>query len=336
MNQRRQTRKLRQPAAGTQDLPLVTEEGALFRQLAASREFAEFALILKRLTGLSMALNEPDVSCFRLGVPQDTGNPICAMIRATDKGARLCGDCDRRHHARVGVTGKVALYTCHAGFYDMAVAVGVQGKPIAIISSGQILHEKPSAAGFTRLYRRLRWLEVPKATLRRAYQKAPWLPRKNLQHVMRLLEIFAGHLCESAWRLREAESQLDRKEIRLAKEHVRKHFADMDLQLSDIARRVGLSPAYFSHLFRQKTGMTLTRCIQTRRVEEAKRLLADTDQTVTEICFTCGFNSLTHFNRVFKAHTDMPPSHYASSRPHESADWLQRLQLAHGKRDGNA
>ncbi len=285
----------------------------LFRQLAESREFAEFALILKRLTGLSMALNAPDVFTIRVGVPGDPGNRLCTMIRATTEGARRCGACDRSHHARVGVTGKAELYTCHAGFYDLAVPVSVQGTHIATVSSGQVLHEQPSAAGFARLCRRLRWLNFPDATLRRAYQNAPWLPRKDLQYVMRLLEIFAGHLCESAWRLRELEASLNRKEIRLAKEWIQEHFADSALNLQDIARRVGLSPAHFSNLFRRKTGMTLTRCIQTRRVEEAKRLLTETDQNITEICFVCGFNSLTHFNRVFKDHTGQPPSRYVST-----------------------
>ncbi len=306
-----------QPAQPAVELPTQSATvagGVLFRQLAESREFAEFALILKRLTGLSMALHAPSEFSFRLGVPLDPGNRLCMLIRATPEGARRCGACDRSHHARVGVTGEAELYTCHAGFYDLAVPVSVQGTHIATISTGQVLHEQPSAAGFTRLCRRLRWLKVSEAMLQRSYRSAPWLPRKNLQYVMRLLEIFASHLCESAWRLRELETNLNRREIWLAKEWIQEHYTDSALNLPDVARHVGLSPAHFSHLFRNKTGMTLTRCIQNRRVEEAKRLLAEKDQNITEICFACGFNSLTHFNRVFKAHTGLPPSRYASPR----------------------
>jgi AraC-like DNA-binding protein len=286
----------------------------LFRQLTASREFAEFALILKRLTGLSMALNTPDVSTSHIGVPRDPGNRLCRMIRATDEGARRCGACDRRHHAAAARAGQPVLYTCHAGFYDFAVPVIVQGLHVATISSGQVLHDPPSEAGFRHLCRRLDWLPVPAAKLRRAYDTAPWLPRKDLTHVMRLLEIFAGHLCDSAWRLHELEAQLERTEIRRAKEWIDAHFREAELQLAEVARQVGLSPAHFSHLFARATGMPLTRYVQCRRVEEAKRLLAERTHSVTDVCFACGFNSLTHFNRVFKAHTGHAPSRYMASR----------------------
>jgi len=300
----------------------------LFRHLADSREFADFAMILKRLTGLSMALDTPDASVSQVGVRRDPGNRLCRIFRKTEEGARRCGDCDRRRHAAAARTGKATPYTCHAGFYDFAVPVIVQGRHVATISSGQALHERQSAAGFRRLCRRLRWLPAPEAELRRAYDTAPWLPRKDLTHVMRLLQIFAGHLCESAWRLREMEARLDRREVRLAKEWIEERFADPDLQLSDIARHAGLSPAHFSKVFHAATGLPLTRYIQNRRVEEAKRLLATRDRSVTDICFACGFNSLTHFYRVFLAHTGLAPSRFAGRQ--------EEAQLGNGARARSA
>jgi AraC-like DNA-binding protein len=286
----------------------------LFRQLAASHEFAEFALILKRLTGLSMALNTPDVSASQIGVPRDPGNRLCQLIRNTDEGARRCGACDRRHHAAAARSGQPARYTCHAGFYDFAVPVIVQGLHVATISSGQVLRDPPSEEGFRQLCLRLDWLSAPKAKLRRAYNTAPWLPRTDLTHIMRLLQIFAGHLCDSAWRLYELEMRLDRREIRQAKAYIDAHFQESDLQLAEIARHVGLSPAYFSHLFARETGMSLTQYVQCRRVEEAQRLLTEGTRSATDIGYACGFNSPTHFNRVFKAHTGHAPSRFAPPR----------------------
>jgi AraC-like DNA-binding protein/ligand-binding sensor protein len=288
--------------------------GLLFRQLLESPEFAEFALILKRLTGLSMALNTPDVKTTCVGVPHDLGNPICTMIRGTAEGARRCEACDRRQQAQAGSAGKAKLYTCHAGFYDMAIPIMIQGEHVATISSGQVLPERPSAAGLTRMRRRLRWLKLPERRLRRAYAQAPWMPRDRLSHVMHLLEIFSRQMCDSAWRIRELEASLERPAIRKAKTLVEERFRDPQLQLADAAACAGLSVAHFSHLFHQETGVTFTRHVQSIRVAEAKRLLAETGQTITTICFACGFNSLTHFNRVFRSREKCSPRQYRGGR----------------------
>lgn len=284
--------------------------GMFFRQLLGAPEFAEFALILKRLTGLSMALNTPNVATTCIGVPGDTGNPLCEMIRGTAEGSRRCKACDRRHHARAGGEGKAKLYTCHAGFYDMAIPILIQGEHVATVSSGQVLPERPSAAGFACMRHRLRWLNLPDRRLRKAYEKAPWMPRNRLSHVIHLLEVFTRQMCGSALRLRELEARLEQPEIRKSRTLVEERFRDPQLQLSDAATCAGLSTAYFSHLFHKKMGVTFTRYVQSLRVEEARRLLAETDKTVTEICFSCGFNSLTHFNRVFRRGERRSPRQY--------------------------
>lgn len=266
--------------------------GSLFRQLLTGPEFAEFALILKELTGLSMALNTPDVGVTCVGVPGDTGNALCRLIRGTGEGRRRCEACDRLQHARAGAAGQARLYTCHAGFYDMAIPLLLQGEHVATISSGQVLPERPSAAGFARLRRRLHWLPVPVARLRAAYRTAPWVPRQRLRHVMRLLEIVARQLCTSAWRIRELEASLERPDLRQARALIAARFRDPALGLADAAGAAALSAAHFSHLFHRETGVTFTRYVQSLRVAEAKRLLTETDKSITEVCFACGFRSL--------------------------------------------
>jgi AraC-like DNA-binding protein/ligand-binding sensor protein len=276
------------------------EAGLFFRQLLGSPEFAQFALILKRLTGLSMALNTPDVGASRIGVSHDKGSPLCKIIRGTEEGARRCEGCDRRHHAKAGADGKARLYKCHAGFLDMAIPIMAQGKHVATISSGQVLAEQPSDASFRRMCRRLAWLGIPETRLRAAYANAPWMPRNRLTPVMQLLETFSSQMCASAWRIQELEAGLERPQIRKARELVEERFREPELRLADAAACAGISVAHFSHIFHKETGVPFTSYVQSRRIEEAKRLLAETNKTITEICFECGFNSLTHFNRVFR------------------------------------
>jgi AraC-like DNA-binding protein len=281
-----------------------------FEDLARSPAFQQFAVSLRRLTGLPMALNTPGNTDIRLPRCGGSTNPLCEAIRKTKRGLAGCEASDRRHHAYAAATGRSHQYMCHAGFLDMAVPIFVSGQHVATISCGQVLTEPHSEKGARRLRRRLTWLSIGDGPFHKAYRKAPYLPRPHLRHVMRLLEIFANHLCESAQRIRELEARLERDEVREARAFVEREFRNADLTLADAANAAGLSPAHFSHVFHRATGETFTRFVQSRRAAEAKRLLETTPKEITSICFECGFNSLTHFNRVFRRFERCSPRQY--------------------------
>jgi AraC-like DNA-binding protein len=285
-----------------------------FGHLADSPEFGEFSAILKELTGVVMALNEPVSGHVRRRFDEEVeGNPVCRLIFADSAGVRRCSACNQRHHLRAAASAQTQRYTCHAGFWDIAVPVFVWGRHVATISSGQLLREPKSPAGFRRLRERLGWLKVSNRELRAAYDRAIYLPREQITCVMRLLELFARQLCESAQRIRDLQAQLERVEVRRAREFVEREFRNPALALGEAAGHAGLSRAHFSHVFRQTTGTGFTHFVQARRVAEAKKQLTETQSSVTEICFACGFNSLTHFNRVFRAFERLSPSQYRQS-----------------------
>jgi AraC-like DNA-binding protein len=69
--------------------------------------------------------------------------------------------------------------------------------------------------------------------------------------------------------------------------------------LDDVAHVAGMSSAAFCRYCRRVTGRTLTRLIAELRVTQACKLLTDTDQSISEIAFASGFQSISNFNRVF-------------------------------------
>ncbi len=280
-----------------------------FEHLAGAIEFAEFTKLLKKLTGLVMSLNSPEGICRGTFRPKG-GSPICCLIRGSSKGFRRCIKCDRRYFKKVVQNSKPQLYTCHAGLLDMAVPVFVQGRHIATISSGQILPEPPSETGFTRLLKRISWLDRPESVLKRSYFESPYLPREKIRYVMKLLELFAWQLCDSLQKIKELEARLERDEIRRAKEFIAGHFHNPSLGRSDVATHVCLSPAHFSHVFKQESGISFVKAVQAKRVNEAKRFMTGTGRSITEICFSCGFNSMTNFNRVFRNIEHCSPSQF--------------------------
>ncbi|MBQ4050975.1 MAG: helix-turn-helix domain-containing protein, partial [Oscillospiraceae bacterium] len=70
----------------------------------------------------------------------------------------------------------------------------------------------------------------------------------------------------------------------------------------------------FSHLFREKMGISPHRFILSRRMEEAKKLLTYSSMTVSEIAKSIGFDDPSYFSRIFRKHTGHVPTDYRSDR----------------------
>ena len=87
------------------------------------------------------------------------------------------------------------------------------------------------------------------------------------------------------------------------------HFAE-PLTLSAVAAQFGLSPQYFSTFFRENFGRTFTQHINSLRIEQAARLLRETDLPVMEIAFNVGFDNFSYFIKRFREVYGVSPSHY--------------------------
>jgi AraC-like DNA-binding protein len=71
-----------------------------------------------------------------------------------------------------------------------------------------------------------------------------------------------------------------------------------------------VSTFYFCKVFRKAVGITFTDCLGRIRVEQAKRLLLNPHLRVSEIAYAVGFQSLTHFNRMFRQLTGESPTRF--------------------------
>jgi transcriptional regulator GlxA family with amidase domain len=74
-----------------------------------------------------------------------------------------------------------------------------------------------------------------------------------------------------------------------------------------LAKVSGVSEAHFARSFKEAFGVPPHRYLLTRRIERAKALLRDTDQSITEIAFETGWNSLGTFGRIFRDITGESP-----------------------------
>jgi AraC-like DNA-binding protein len=87
------------------------------------------------------------------------------------------------------------------------------------------------------------------------------------------------------------------------------------LDVPEIARAAGMSPAHFSREFRAAFGETPHQYLLTRRLERAATLLRSTDRSVMEICLTVGLNSVGSFTTSFTRTYGMSPTAYRAAYP---------------------
>ncbi len=100
--------------------------------------------------------------------------------------------------------------------------------------------------------------------------------------------------------------------IDTALEYLHENYS-MHISVSDLASHMFLSRDYFSKLFRNTTGMTVTAFLKQIRINEACRLLVETDQSVMEIAQYCGFHDMKHFYSAFRSQTGKTPGEYRKS-----------------------
>lgn len=82
------------------------------------------------------------------------------------------------------------------------------------------------------------------------------------------------------------------------------------LTLNQVAENFKVSPYYFCRTFKEVTGFTFTEYLNTTRVKEAQKLLLQSDLKVIDIAEKVGFDSSTHFGRIFKSRTGVSPLQY--------------------------
>lgn len=89
--------------------------------------------------------------------------------------------------------------------------------------------------------------------------------------------------------------------------YLAENFSDPQLSILTMGETLGMSQKKVAKIMNDVFQMSFKQYLTSIRIHEAKRLLQETDRLVIDIAMTVGFNSISHFNRVFKATTQINP-----------------------------
>ncbi|MEK0446802.1 MAG: hypothetical protein RLZZ399_2123 [Verrucomicrobiota bacterium] len=152
-------------------------------------------------------------------------------------------------------------------------------------------------------------LETDLFRLEDAWFHSRVLEKPQYEAFTRLLEVFARHLGLVAAQIPVAAVSAEAPAIQKARAYIESNQHE-ELRIQDVAKVVNMSVFYFCKVFKKATGKTFTEYLAAVRVAKAKNLLLNPHARVAEIAFQSGFQSITHFNRIFLKLVGQSPTAY--------------------------
>jgi AraC-like DNA-binding protein/ligand-binding sensor protein len=304
----------------------MNKDTNLMERLSRSEVYGEYQKAFGEATELPLTLRP--LETWQLAHRRQVHeNPFCAMMAQAN---RTCAAClEVQHRAAEGAKDGPETVTCFAGLSDTAVPIKLGEKTIGFLQTGQVaVEEAPSEAQFSRITRQLdEWgSQIDVNQLREAYFRSKVLTRSHYAGVVRLLEIFGQHLSLVANQIALREAEAESPLVRRARAYIAGHHED-SVNLDEIAKAMHVSTFYFCKMFKKATGLTFTDYLGRVRVEKAKTLLLNPHLRVSEIAYMVGFQSLTHFNRVFRNLNGESPSHFRDKGSLRERTWPKPARL---------
>jgi AraC-like DNA-binding protein len=288
----------------------MNANGNVIEKLTNSKIYQDYERAFSETTGLPVTLR-PVESWQLPHHGKRSENRFCSFMAQKSRSCAACLQTQQKlaEKARDGAESIL----CTHGLCDTAVPVRLGDKPVGFLQTGQVFRKKPTERQFERTAElAAQWgVPVDREQLREAYFGTRVVTAKQHQSIVRLLAIFAQHLSMVSNQIVVQQVNSELPVITRAKEFIQQNQGE-ELSLSMVARAVNTSTFYFCKLFKKATGLNFTDYVSRVRIEKAKNLLLNPHLRISEIAYEVGFQSLTHFIRVFKKILGQSPTEYRS------------------------
>ncbi|MBQ7839633.1 MAG: helix-turn-helix transcriptional regulator [Lachnospiraceae bacterium] len=229
-------------------------------------------------------------------------NSYCYLVKTDDQAWQKCLQCQQkvfREYKKEAFFGM-----CHAGMEEYVFFVN--DKVFVSVSGYGINRDK----AVERMNRLTRNYCLEKAKLRTAYEMSLKHEPENMEeiavvirplcHMLYLLQLLISDVPET-----ETENTVyDSLQV-----YVQNNFMN-DIGIKDIAQACACSESTVCHLFRQHAGVPIKKYIIELRIDQAKKMLLNSDLPISTIAQLCGFTNINYFPTAFRKYTGMSPTEY--------------------------
>ncbi len=280
----------------------------LVEALAGSATFREYQAAFEETTGLPLTLRA--VEGWQLAHQGNRRqNAFCAMM---SEQSQSCSGCLRMQQRICdGVNGVPCTLRCPFGITESAVGVKIGSEIVAFLQTGQVFFKTPNPRQTHRVLKLLKQngLALDHRKAARHYNETRVVQPNEYQATIRLLQFFADQLGALANQIQLQQKDSEPEQIKRARQYIEAH-CEEELSLADAAKQAGMSTFYFCKRFKKVTGVNFAHYVSCLRVEKAKNLLLNPNYRISEIAYQVGFQSLTHFNRIFRSIAGQSPTEY--------------------------
>jgi AraC-like DNA-binding protein len=289
------------------------ENKKFIEALSQSQIYQDYERAFTKTTGLPLSLR-PVETFQRVHGGKKSENPFCLLMAESNRACAACLQSQQEIAEQSGCGPRTVR--CFAGLCDTGVPVSVGDEILGFLQTGQVFMQKPTKAQFSKLSQMLtEWgWKTDLRKLEEAYFQTRVISSKQYESVLHLLTIFAQHLALVSNQLLVRRANSEPPAITKAKEFIETHQAE-EISLADVAKAVNTSTFYFCKMFKKATGLNFTDYLSRIRVEKAKNLLLNPNMRISEVAFAAGFQSLSHFNRVFRRIAGESPTRYREKLP---------------------
>ena len=276
--------------------------------LVSSHIYRDYERAFSNLTGLPMALQP--VETWQLPYHgKRNENALCAMMSQKSSSCAACLQVQDQLCRQS--TDQPRTITCALGLSDSAVPIRLNNRLIGFLQIGQVFLKKPTAAQFERVAKQtVKWgVKTDRATLKKAFFSGKVVTPMEHNSAIKLLTIFAQLLSALSNQVFIQRENSEPPVIAKARAFIAEHQTEA-LTLGQVAKAVNVSSYYFCKMFKKIAGINFTEYVARARIEKSKNLLLNPNLRISEVAFEVGFQSLTHFNRVFKKILGQSPTQY--------------------------
>lgn len=281
-----------------------------FEDIVELNIISKFCRLFYNITGLILDINDVEGLHPIRFYKESEENKFCRIIKNTKMGLYECIKTGRDKGKKASEIGGSLIYQCHAGLVDISVPILIRGNYIATLTTGQVLTSRPSIKKFNAIKQRVKKYEINLKELKSAYFNTPIIGKSIITSYIELINLVISYVFEVEDKIVFLKNNFEKSIVDKAKTYVENNYKNK-IYIKDIAEFSCLSPSHFEHLFKKKAGMTFVEYLNLFRMSKAKKMLID--KSISKVYYEVGFNSFSHFYKIFKRYVGCSPKEYKKS-----------------------
>lgn len=236
--------------------------------------------------------------------PSDIAD-FCKIIRKSPSSAMKCHLCDQKACETAARQTSSYTYHCHAGLTESIIPIRMGNIVIGYLLLGHVFSYPTYEEGWQHIRSLCADYEISFDELEKACRKLPITTKDYIDSASHIMTAVASYLCMDrmvSLRQQELPVQID--------EYIQEHYTEKIDSLT-IARHFHIGKTKIYEIAKQNYGMGIAEYIRKLRIDRARQLLAEqTELSLAEIAYNCGFNDYNYFISVFKKMVGVPPIAY--------------------------